>query len=559
MITPTPKQLAVRDHEADALLILAPAGCGKTEALALRVAGIVEKDAYPANRRVLVLSFTNRARDNIQDRLGVHLRLSSIKRRVTVANFHGLAARVIRAHANVLNLPAAVEMPDTDWVTTRCRSRKLSWEAARQVQEILRELKQTALSDDDILNKLAAIGNSHALEIERERQSEGILTYDDLPRLAEIALANSGVSSLYANHFSHIIVDEFQDLTMQQLRMVRAIGFRRTTYAGDLAQGIYSFAGASPEAVLAAIEKEVSDTVAFDESHRSSPAVLALVNSLAPITGGSSLTCAEPDSWPGGGLAGRTDFGDVAAEAEWIELFALGVLERAPSHRVAVIARTKSRTRFLEARLTDNAITHYRWDDPILDTATANTVKRCVSHADLNMIRQSADPVATLLSFVDPADVLDPKTAEMVSESLSWAADLVLAGDGVPEILERIVVGDDSALLSKPGVHVLNAHVGKGQQFDWVIVCGTEDGIIPDFRAVNDAQNREEARVLSVMISRARHGVILTHSSDVPTANGQSKTRVPSRFFDHMNGNYYGNSEIRSWLKSADWEALSTR
>jgi len=37
MVSPTLKQLEIRDAEALDLLVVAPAGCGKTEALALRI------------------------------------------------------------------------------------------------------------------------------------------------------------------------------------------------------------------------------------------------------------------------------------------------------------------------------------------------------------------------------------------------------------------------------------------------------------------------------------------------------------------------------------------
>ena len=64
-----------------------------------------------------------------------------------------------------------------------------------------------------------------------------------------------------------------------------------------------------------------------------------------------------------------------------------------------------------------------------------------------------------------------------------------------------------------PGVHLLNGHVGKGQQFDWVFIPGLEEGNIPSFLAAErPAEIQEEQRVLLVMLSRARHGVVLTHS-----------------------------------------------
>ena len=41
-------------------------------------------------------------------------------------------------------------------------------------------------------------------------------------------------------------------------------------------------------------------------------------------------------------------------------------------------------------------------------------------------------------------------------------------------------MGDDTTLITVPGVHLLTGHIGKGQQFDWVIVIGAEEGCIPN-------------------------------------------------------------------------------
>ncbi|MHA4893043.1 3'-5' exonuclease, partial [Enterococcus faecium] len=84
------------------------------------------------------------------------------------------------------------------------------------------------------------------------------------------------------------------------------------------------------------------------------------------------------------------------------------------------------------------------------------------------------------------------------------------------------------------GVHLLTGHVGKGQQFDWVVIVGLEEGVIPDFRASSADEMAEEARVLSVMLSRARHGVIVGRAASVPTNNGRPMNRTPSSFLGQI-------------------------
>lgn len=108
------------------------------------------------------------------------------------------------------------------------------WNDRGAIQNALRETKQQPFSDAAVEAELERLGNVTALELERLRKEEGRLTYDDLPRLAELILGYESVADLYATHFGAVVVDEFQDLTPQQLRIVNRIGYKRTTYGGDL-------------------------------------------------------------------------------------------------------------------------------------------------------------------------------------------------------------------------------------------------------------------------------------------------------------------------------------
>jgi DNA helicase-2/ATP-dependent DNA helicase PcrA len=140
MITPTMKQLEIRDTKSLGLLVIAPAGCGKTEALALRVHGLIRNDIVTLPRKVLVVTFSNRARDNIQDRLRIYLHPDELRDRVTVSNFHGLSARIFRAHAGVIGLDPSMSLPESDWVGEECRRLGLDYPAQRQVESQLRVL-----------------------------------------------------------------------------------------------------------------------------------------------------------------------------------------------------------------------------------------------------------------------------------------------------------------------------------------------------------------------------------------------------------------------------------
>lgn len=127
--------------------------------------------------------------------------------------------------------------------------------------------------------------------------------------------------------------------------------------------------------------------------------------------------------------------------------------------------------------------------------------------------------------------VEEPDTRKALADALSSVLDRLNDGLTPSQIAARIRVGDQTTLLNAPGVHLLSGHVGKGQQFDWVVVVGAEDGNIPFFLAESDAEKLEEVRILSVMLSRGRHGAFVTYARSVPTLAGDPRDRALSPFW----------------------------
>lgn len=559
-IQPTARQIDIRDHESLSLLITAPAGCGKTEALALRVRGFLDRQASLPPRRILLVTFTNRAKENIDERLRTHLSTAEMARHITIHNLHGLSARIIAAHGNTIGLDDSWQLPDADWVGQKLGKLGLQYKQKQLINGYLQEAKLTTRTDAEVIEYLTGIGHQPTLKIEQERQASKQLTYDDLPRLADLILRSDQVAELYREHFSCVIVDEFQDLTLQQLSIIQRIGAGRITFAGDLAQGIYGFAGAAPERVLESARAEGVSEITFAESHRSSPAVLDLVNSLVPLTGGVELECSAPASWPGGGLAAHRVADSTADEADWVITFAQTLFGQVPQHRIGVLVRAKNRREALEAKLSETtSFAWYRWDDPIFDSRVApllRTALRKITQEQLN----SPDIEENIFSYVDPLELQDPANRQGLAEGSLWVQELFQDGISKPEIIQRIRVGENETLLGAPGLHLVTGHSGKGQQFDWVIVLGLEKDSIPSFHAKTAAALTEEARVLSVMISRARHGVVVTQVRTVDKPWGPSPAE-PSLFQPTLeqSPSYRTWGGAREWLNTSNWQAIGER
>ena len=561
MVKPTDKQLEIRNAPELNMLVVAPAGCGKTEALALRVAGLLERRGVEAPRKVLVTTFSNRATDNIRERLRHYCSESLIRNRVTVTNFHGLASRIYQAHASTIGMDPGLQLPDSDWVGDQFRSRDTPWKTRDSVTELFRSLKQNPLTDEQVAEGLDILGNSLAKELEAQRVMEGRLTYDDLLRLAELILNSDDVARLYKEHFGAVIVDEFQDLTPQQLRVVNRIGHNRTTYAGDLAQGIYAFAGAKPVDVDSSIRTECTKVVTLSESHRSSPAVLAAVNTLATRTGGQILASADPHSWPDGGMAASIQFASSDAEAKWAVSVSKFILSKAPHHRIGILSNIGSRRRFADSEFATSGLPVHRWDDGVLDTGTAKIMKQVLSAWSPTEFAGATDPVEYLRVVTGFDGIQDPNVRQGLTGAINWACDLLKAGESEASVRARIRIGDATTLLNVHGVHLLSAHVGKGQQFDWVIALGLEQGSMPFFKAVTTEAIAEQARVLAVMMSRARHGLILTHATSVETLAGNQRSQEPSIFVSDVAKaqGLLNQADAVSWIKNADWESLAER
>lgn len=564
MLGITPKQAQVRDHAGLSLLIIAPAGCGKTETLALRVKGLLSRQAIKASQRILVATFTKRARDNMHDRLSHYLTSREMRETVTVCNFHGLFVRIIQAHSNVIGLdPKRLTMPQNDWVGERCSTLKLKG-LTNDVKSDISSAKRRALNDEQVLAELQGSGNQYAFMIEEQRQAESRLTYDDLPRLAELIVANDEVAALYRQHFGAIIVDEFQDLTPQQLRIVQRIGYKKTTYAGDLAQGIYAFAGAQPEYVKKELEIECSETIEFAESFRSSPAVLTAVNSLNSLTGGQVLTAAAPDSWPSGGLAAYRQFDRAQEEAKYIKNLCSWILSegRAPQQRIGISARLKRRRQLVDEMIAASGLPYCIWDDGVLDKSIAQKIRSMLRGLLLSEFHSADDPLAFLRQAVSFDNEQDPDERTALSSAVDWCLNLLQKDLSPDTIQKRIQIGDNDSLITRAGVHLLTGHAGKGQQFDWMVVVGLEEDYLPSYQAIqagdNSAMMDEEARTLAVMLSRARHGVLVTSSSVVPGDFIPNKRQ--SRFLTNLLPAVISDrQQIHDWLTEADWKAIAER
>lgn len=538
------EQYAAATSEKEHLLIVAPPGCGKTEVLAHRAAHQI--DLLKPNQRVLALTFTKRARANLEERLLSVLGQTQARRQVVVRNFHGFATQVVLAHGRTIGL----RMDNLGMPTTSTMRRAMEaaggGDAMYDAERLLAEIKRAPLSDAEVLEEIKQRQRSQSVllaeEVERSRQEANQLHYDDLLRHAQRLLRIPEVARLYQEHFGAVLVDEFQDLSLQQFDISIRSCIDRRTFAGDPHQGIFSWAGAEPAEVQAEVRRMCEAPIILRESYRSSPKVLETVNSISEqIAPGAGLVSAKPEEWADGGCSAALVLHDQAAEAALVVRLATSIHDVAPEASIGIIARAGWRRNHIDQAFDKQVeVPVRRWDLAIEDPATVALIREIVS--GLPRGATVCDARLAVLDTLDPTDVDARELIDDAFEALeqSGATTARAAIGSIRQTDPKQAVG--------PGVHLLNAHTGKGQQFDWTFVIGLEEGHLPGRRnSYGDALD-EERRVLLVMLSRARHGLIITRSRVNDSQFGR-RTVGESRWWSTIKVRCSSEAEIQAHIE----------
>ncbi|WP_018504415.1 UvrD-helicase domain-containing protein [Parafrankia discariae] len=541
LLIPTSRQANASEVDqlpaGDVLLLSAP-GCGKTERLARHAAALVRSGDVADPQKILAVTFSIRARSNLATRIRTQLGPRAARRHVEIATFHGFAHRLFRNHGRAVGVdPLLLVAPQRGWVE------QLRSEVAREyrvlrndLDSILTAVKRDVISDEEMRKRLVRSGSPAAVAYQERLDGASRIDFDDLLRYGTRLLAVPAVRELYQARFATVLVDEVQDLGRLHYILIADLGTGRTVFAGDHAQGIYRFAGAEPDWVFAQVHARNPAIVPLGHSHRSSPPVLRVVGALATELGGGPLESADPARWAGRGHVEVLRFRNVQSEAAAVVRLVQEWLAQDPTPCVGVMARTAARRAYIDDAVRAASIAAEVWDDPI---STARVVD--LLHAHASGAIAAADNDASRIDELHRRcqAALDPDDIEARDDVTSACVSLRerTAVVSLVDALDGIRVASDPDEPTSPGLHLLNGHLGKGQQFTKVIIVGLEEDFIPHFAAIkkNDpAEIRDELAVLHVMASRAEEELIFTVTENVPTRNGYPRLRQPSRWFNSI-------------------------
>ena len=562
-----PDQREVAEHLEGPLCVLAGAGTGKTRAITYRIAHGVATGAYQATQ-VLAVTFTARAAGEMRSRLA-DLGVPGVQART----FHAAALRQltyfwptaiggrrpdIQAHKAPLVGAAARRLGlPTDRATVRDLAAEVEW--AKVTMTLPEDYAQAAV----VAGRTGVAGQEAAtvaqvLSLYEEAKSErGVIDFEDVLLLTiGILLDREDVAAQVRGQYKHFVVDEYQDVSPLQQRLLDLwLGRRRQLcVVGDVSQTIYSFTGATPAFLTGfATRYEGARTVRLSRDYRSTPQVVSLANRVLSRSrrggGGLHLPAGAVElvaQRPSGPAVRFETYDDDIAEAEGAvaqvrRLQAAGV----PLSEIAILYRTNSQSEVFEQALAGAQIGYLvRGGERFFEReevkramavvlGAARTEKATLT-GDLGqdartvLAREgwSEEPPAPRGAVRERWDALNALVALADEMAQTRGADLEAFHT---ELRER---ADAQNAPTVEGVTLSSLHAAKGLEWDAVILAGVCEGLLPISLAEGQAAIEEERRLLYVGVTRAREHLVISYAR-ARNAGGRA-ARKPSRFLDGL-------------------------
>lgn len=233
------------------------------------------------------------------------------------------------------------------------------------------------------------------------------------------------------------------------------------------------------------------------------------------------------------------------------------ILERCPEHRIGIISRTAFRAESVKSTLKSHNISYADWGNGLFRPETAKILRNICDELSVESCKEPEE----LMSFIKKRyTAFHGNLSEEHEDACGWLFDRLAQSDAssIAEVKRCInAKKGNETIATRKGIHCLTGHAGKGQQFDWAFIVGLEEGTIPFYKAKSEEAIDEEARVLSVMISRARIGYVATSSSTNPRFWYSRNASSFLRYLQHAPNFLFGKDQIELWCAEADWTALS--
>ncbi|MCC7174485.1 MAG: UvrD-helicase domain-containing protein [Bryobacterales bacterium] len=350
------------------VLILAGAGSGKTRVITHRIARLIGVARVPADC-ILAVTFTNKAADEMRDRVLRLLERSNAGARPWLSTFHSFCVRLLRRDgASLAGLRPGFRTDFTiydeddqlsvlksvykrlglneEFMQYRAAASRISF-AKNHGQSPADVLKH---STDPKTTRLATLYE----EYEGMLRQANALDFDDL-LLESVRLLShdAAVRAACNGRFSHLMIDEYQDTNRSQYQLMKLLTQVRQNVCvvGDEDQSIYGWRGADIRNILD-FERDFPQArvIRLEQNYRSTQNILEAASALVARNQERKGKWLWTDR-KGGELIGLAEAADGEQEALLVADAIRRTLAEDPATRIAVLYRTNAQSRQLEEAL----------------------------------------------------------------------------------------------------------------------------------------------------------------------------------------------------------------
>ena len=365
------KQLQIVNHKDGALLVEAGPGSGKTRVLIERIKYLLSSSK---RGKVLALTFSNLAADEMKDRLSEDRSFEEQLDRVTAGTIHSFCLDLVQSRGNLIGLNSDMVLFESEddrknvlrdvFLENQYLQKYIAQKQdknqilQRILQLITEQKKKFVMPENCNINDPFPLIYS---EYNRKLLDQNAMDFDDILFFAyQILTENPSVVHIYNSLYRYICIDEAQDLNFAQYQVIKALcgeSFNNIMMVGDANQSIYGFNGSDSDFMTKFFVADFSPTVyKLNENYRSAKRIVEYANRLEHY---DSVTNYVYD----GELLARK-LPDEGTEAKFVadkieELLRNGhpdVEGQLSVSRIAVIARNKYVFSFLEKELSDREI-----------------------------------------------------------------------------------------------------------------------------------------------------------------------------------------------------------
>lgn len=236
------QKLAILSDSGPALILAGP-GSGKTTVLTHHIKHLTDNGVSPD--KILVITFTRKAALEMKNRFE-SLSPTAVHQAV-FGTFHSIFFKIIKSFDKKEKRLVSTEERDNFLLTYTKDAASLEYFSNHiSFYKSLYDKSEYRFADEAEKEGFMSVYDAYNVWL----KSEGLMDYDDIIEECHRLLTDNKRALSYLNSkFSHILVDEFQDINSIQYETLKLIaGERGIIYAvGDEDQSIYGFRGATPD------------------------------------------------------------------------------------------------------------------------------------------------------------------------------------------------------------------------------------------------------------------------------------------------------------------------